>query len=609
MCSHLPVDVIEKFILQGLKPNQTFRIKNGVDGFKYDNLLQIAINRKSVLMMQLLNKHNFDFEKYSQKVYLPMCDKGFVNGIKAMHQILEESREKPKNNKQNKDSCYNSVKKLHNPTSHVSWLNSTKLQTDEHGNNALHLAASSQNVELVEYLLDDVYFPNKNLGDTDGLTVINQTNYSKEKPLIFACKYNSHKIMPIVKLLIEYNKNISDYDMWCTMYNGACYNNLFVLKYMFDKKLGIETINSTAIDFNCDYDRYHSTPLMGAIEKHNVEAVEIFCKYDTIDIDTIKSKFQDFTALEFGAYFGNGEILKILLRTLMKSKKVQSLKSFHKCIHLNCLKRLKTIAQQGLKDGKTNLKRKCQSDQCAGLLEYLIENYNNYFEIAIRLRYDVSSTIRNGAVPNYTVLTDFYHKYNRKYNYNSRTLKNKQMQIKRTASANNSKTKGRNCNRVDRWTIHEELGRGAFGRVEKGIDKLQNGMEVALKFISVNKMVQRQNNKKRLKIIELIMNEIDTVHKIDHKNVIKLLAYNLNVDDSGTVLLVFEYAQCGELYRFLAINKYFNDDIAKTYFEQILNALEICHAMGIIHRDIKPQNILLDLKYQIKIADFWFKYI
>ena len=138
-----------------------------------------------------------------------------------------------------------------------------------------------------------------------------------------------------------------------------------------------------------------------------------------------------------------------------------------------------------------------------------------------------------------------------------------------------------------------------------GIDCI-TGDELALKFISFQKRLKNKDNDKKAiaKCIKLIVTEIDTIQKINHDNVIKLLAYNLNVDNNGQVLLVFEYAQCGELYEFLNVSKYFTQQIAKTYVEQILDALQVCHAMGIIHRDLKPQNILLDSKFNVKIADF-----
>ena len=44
--------------------------------------------------------------------------------------------------------------------------------------------------------------------------------------------------------------------------------------------------------------------------------------------------------------------------------------------------------------------------------------------------------------------------------------------------------------------------------------------------------------------------------------------------------------------------------MARTYFKQIINGLEACHNAGVAHRDIKPQNLLLDSRFNIKLTDF-----
>ena len=521
-----------------------------------NDLLSIAATRGGTEMIKLLQKYNFDFVKEVEKlvhdgksVYLMMCKNGHLQCLQLLNDILTQK------NYVNGDK---------------TWLEASKFDTDENGSNALHLVSCSENVAMLKYLLDNVYFPNDNLNDQDGLQVISQENKFGKAPLTFVCKFRSYKSVSMFKLLIEYNKNGTT-DMWFPLYTAAFYNNMFILKFILHEKLGVDIINSSGND-----PKYDATPLMGAITQHNIEAVEILCKFSNVDIDKIGNKYQrNCTALDYGAYFGNGEILKILIRTLLKQSNVKDLKSFQQCLTLDMLDNLKSLSQ-------------VQSDknQSLDLIRFLIENYEKYYTMAMYIRYNVMNTMKQyrSKIPNRTVTTDAYE-------YGDEDSKSE--------TRNNSST-----NTVDRWTIHEVLGRGGFGRVMRGTDRKQNNKEVALKFISINKMVKSGNVNKRLRLIELIINEIDTIHKLNHENAIKLLAYNLNVDDSGTVLLVFEYAQYGELYQFLAISKYFNSDIAKTYFEQILNALEVCHTMGIIHRDIKPQNILLDSQYQIKIADF-----
>ena len=388
------------------------------------------------------------------------------------------------------------------------------------------------------------------------------------------------------KILLKYTDNSVLQPVrngWFPLYAAAWYGNASILKFMLDNNLGIETINLIG-------PHSHFTPLMAAIAQQNTRCVELICKCDETQLNIIGSKNRDTNSkanktngdtLKFAVLCKNGQALKILLRTLLQRQNVSNLQSFQNLVSKNILLHLRknhkhlkiaNVNRNDIATGNITLKAKV-------VLDFLIENYGNYNKICLYLRHGIYEAMLKGNVPSLTVTTPFYTNSN-----------DDKMQEIRNSD---------NSSFIDRWRICDLLGAGAFGCVVKGVDE-KNGKQVALKFIST----KMNNETKRIQIIAFITNEIDTIRSINHENVIKLMGYNLNIDNNGTVLLAFEYAPYGELYQFLAITKYFNQNIAKTYLQQMLNALEACHNMDIMHRDLKPQNILLDFKYQIKIADF-----
>merc|ERR1712154_494712 len=105
--------------------------------------------------------------------------------------------------------------------------------------------------------------------------------------------------------------------------------------------------------------------------------------------------------------------------------------------------------------------------------------------------------------------------------------------------------------------------------------------------------------------------EIESLKQIRHPNVMKLYAYNLkaryptkNGEKIDTVLLVLEFAPGGEIFDILYYTSALEPTLARTYFRQSIFGLEACHNAGVAHRDIKPQNLLLDSRFNIKLTDF-----
>ena len=137
------------------------------------------------------------------------------------------------------------------------------------------------------------------------------------------------------------------------------------------------------------------------------------------------------------------------------------------------------------------------------------------------------------------------------------------------------------------------IGRGAFGKVNIGLNIL-TGRIVAIKSFNKKNIINEASKNK-------ILYETNLMRGLCHPSVTKILE---TFECEKYMLIIMEYISGGNLQNFVKKRRKLCEKTAKILFRQIIQGIRYIHSRGIVHRDIKLENILLDLNNIIKICDF-----
>jgi len=144
-----------------------------------------------------------------------------------------------------------------------------------------------------------------------------------------------------------------------------------------------------------------------------------------------------------------------------------------------------------------------------------------------------------------------------------------------------------------RYQIIEELGKGGMGKVYKAHDT-EIKEKVALKLLKPEVAADK-------KTIERFQNELKFARKVSHRNVCRM--YDLNKEE-GSYYITMEYVPGEDLKSSIIRMGPLSAGKAIFIAKQVCEGLAEAHELGVVHRDLKPQNIMIDKKGNARIMDF-----
>ncbi|KAM7492584.1 hypothetical protein LguiA_035505 [Lonicera macranthoides] len=148
--------------------------------------------------------------------------------------------------------------------------------------------------------------------------------------------------------------------------------------------------------------------------------------------------------------------------------------------------------------------------------------------------------------------------------------------------------------RADSFEKLDKIGQGTYSNVYRARD-LDQGKIVALKKVRFDNLEPES--------VRFMAREIHILRRLDHPNIIKLEGL-VTSRMSCSLYLVFEYMEHDLAGLASHPGLKFTESQVKCYMQQLLRGLDHCHSRGILHRDIKGSNLLIDNSGILKIADF-----
>jgi len=147
--------------------------------------------------------------------------------------------------------------------------------------------------------------------------------------------------------------------------------------------------------------------------------------------------------------------------------------------------------------------------------------------------------------------------------------------------------------RISDFKILKRISRGAFGRVDL-VQQTSTGQLFAMKTLDKPAMVLKN-------LVNQVMVEREILSTIENEFVVKMFYAFHN---SSRLFLVMEFLPGGDCSSLLENIGYFDENMARCYIAELIMALDYLHSKDIIHRDVKPDNLLISADGHIKLTDF-----
>lgn len=152
----------------------------------------------------------------------------------------------------------------------------------------------------------------------------------------------------------------------------------------------------------------------------------------------------------------------------------------------------------------------------------------------------------------------------------------------------------------DKYECSKVIGEGAYSQVRLATDTTTN-KQVALKIMKLN-----------CEESETCLNEAKMLEGISHKHIVNMIEYaeeaKLKKENGVKKVsyVAYELAEKGSLFEYIANTGALTEGAARYLFSQIVDGVQYLHSNGIVHRDIKSDNIVLDSEFNAKVCDLGF---
>ncbi|KAI1068354.1 hypothetical protein NW752_003660 [Fusarium irregulare] len=146
------------------------------------------------------------------------------------------------------------------------------------------------------------------------------------------------------------------------------------------------------------------------------------------------------------------------------------------------------------------------------------------------------------------------------------------------------------------FILGNTIGEGEFGKVKLGW-KQDSSVQVAIKLIKRDSVGSNPSR------FAKIYREVAILRGVQHPNIVRLID---KVETDRHIGIILEYASGGELFDYILNHRYLKDNAARRLFAQLISGVGYLHKKGIVHRDLKLENLLLDRNRNIIITDFGF---